>query len=427
MWRQTLCLTLNYVIMAIVTSMWLKGTKQKLGGSVLYQAMGQTRQRELAANVANPRTNSQMEQRTRWANLVNFYRVNSGWMKFAYETKKTNQSEYNKFMSLNVPGARIYLPKSIASQGGCVVDAYQMTQGSLASIEALKSGADWQTNLYLASITDLDENSTVGEVTAQLLPANPALREGDQISFLRFTQMTNSSTGVPFVVVRKYEVLLKANDTRRFFDFMPMEYITFGGTAQVPCIEVVNSGNAGGFLLVLSRTIGGKTFVSSQSIVVANNEAMISAYSSDTARQKAIDSYGESAEPFLTSSTANEDSQAATRLSILGVKINGVTYTPGTRVVVPRLAEGVEVDAIFNQKLPEGAGQIGSISWWKNGNPVKQSLEIDAVTGNTAEFLFPDAPAVEDIILDEVDVSINDEPYRAVFLVFNSDTISGLE
>ena len=69
--------------MAIVTSMWLKGTKQKLGGSVLYQAMGQTRQRELAANVANPRTNSQMQQRTRWANLVNFYRVNAGWMKFA--------------------------------------------------------------------------------------------------------------------------------------------------------------------------------------------------------------------------------------------------------------------------------------------------------------------------------------------------------
>ena len=413
--------------MAIVTSMWLKGTKQKLGGSVLYQAMGQTRQRELAANVANPRTNSQMEQRTRWANLVNFYRVNAGWMKFAYETKKQNQSEYNKFMSLNVPSARIYLPKSIASQGGCVVDAYQMTQGSLASIEVLKSGADWQTNLYMASITDLDENSTVGEVTAQLLPANPALREGDQLSFLRFTQMTNSSTGVPFVVVRKYEVLLKANDTRRFFDFMPMEYITFGGTAQAPCIEVVNSGNAGGFLLVLSSTIGGKTYVSSQSIVVANNDALISAYSSATAKQEAIDSYGDSAEPFLTSSTANQDSQAATRLSILAIRINGVSYTPGTRVVVPSIGEGDVVEAVFNQPLPEGAGQIGSMSWWKNGNPGSQSLAIEGITANVSEFSWPDTAGVEEFILSEVDVSVNDEPYRAVFLVLNSDTISGLE
>ena len=413
--------------MAIVTSMWLKGTKQKLGGSVLYQAMGQTRQRELAANVANPRTQSQMEQRTRWANLVNFYRVNSGWMKFAYETKKQNQSEYNKFMSLNVPSARIYLPKSIASQGGCVVDAYQMTQGSLASIEVLKSGAAWQSNLYLVSATDLDENSTVGEVTAQLLPANPALREGDQLSFLRFTQMTNSSTGVPFVVVRKYEVILKATDTRRFFDFLPEDYITFGGTAQAPCIEVTDSGNAGGFLLVLSRTIGGKTYVSSQSIVVANNEALISAYSSDTARQEAIDSYGESAEPFLTSSTANEDSQAATRPSILEIRIDGVSYTPGTRVVVPRVSPDMTILAVFNQQLPADAGLIGSMSWWKNGNPGEQSLEVGGVTGNIAEFTFPDAASVEDFILSEVDVSVDDEPYRAVFLVLNSDTISGLE
>lgn len=413
--------------MAIVTSMWLKGTKQKLGGSVLYQAMGQTRQRELAANVANPRTNSQMEQRTRWANLVNFYRVNSGWMKFAYETKKQNQSEYNKFMSLNVPSARIYLPKSLASQGGCVVDAYQMTQGSLASIEVLKSGAAWQSNLYLVSATDLDENSTVGEVTAQLLPANPALREGDQLSFLRFTQMTNSSTGVPFVVVRKYEVILKATDTRRFFDFLPEDYITFGGTAQAPCIEVTDSGNAGGFLLVLSRTIGGKTYVSSQSIVVANNEALISAYSSDTARQEAIDSYGESAEPFLTSSTANEDSQAATRPSILEIRIDGVSYTPGTRVVVPRVSPDMTVLAVFNQQLPADAGLIGSMSWWKNGNPGEQSLVVGGVTGNIAEFNFPDAASVENFILSEVDVSIDDEPYRAVFLVLNSDTISGLE
>lgn len=413
--------------MAIVKSMWLQGTKKKLGGSVLYQAMGQTRQRELASEVSNPRTQAQMEQRTRWANLVNFYRANAGWMKFAYETKKTNQSEYNKFMSLNVPSARIYLPKSIASQGGCVVDAYQMTQGSLASIEVVKSGAAWQTNLYMASITDLDENSTVGEVTAQLLPANPALREGDQLSFLRFTQMTNSSTGVPFVVVRKYEVILKANDTRRFFDFMPEDYITFGGTAQAPCIEVTDSGMAGGFILVLSRTIGGKTYVSSQSIIVANNSTLIDAYSSATAIQEAIDSYGESAEPFLTSSTANQDSQAATRLSILSIKVNDVPYTPGTRVVVPKVEDGMAIGAIFNQQLPEGAVVVGKMSWWKNGSRASQSLTAEGVDGNIAQFSYPDVADVEDLILSEVIVSVDDEQYRAVFLVTNEDTIGGLE
>ena len=412
--------------MAIVTSMWLKGTKQKLGGSVLYQAMGQTRQRELAANVANPRTNSQMEQRTRWANLVNFYRANAGWMKFAYETKKQNQSEYNKFMSLNVPSARIYLPKSIASQGGCVVDAYQMTQGSLASVEVVKNGAAWQTNLYLVSATNLDENSTIGEVTAQLLPANPAVREGDQLSFLRFTQMTNTSTGVPFVVVRKYEVILKANDTRRFFDFMPDDYITFGGSAQAPCIEVSDSGNAGGFLLVLSRTIGGKTYVSSQSIVVANNDALISAYSSDTARQEAIDSYGESAEPFLTSSTANEDSQAATRLSILQVKIGDQVYTPGQRAAHVTIDNNTRVEVTFNKPLDESTDE-GNITCWAAGTQYEVGLEEDTYTGNKATFDAHPVSTIEEAVLSDITVNINGVTYRAVFPITNDDTIQGLE
>lgn len=412
--------------MAIVTSMWLKGTKQKLGGSVLYQAMGQTRQRELAANVSNPRTNSQMEQRTRWANLVNFYRVNSGWMRFAYETKKTNQSEYNKFMSLNVPSARIYLPKSIASQGGCVVDAYQMTQGSLASIEVLKSGAAWQTNLYLVSATDLDENSTIGEVTAQLLPANPALREGDQLSFLRFTQMTNSSTGVPFVVVRKYEVILKANDTRRFFDFMPADYITFGGTAQAPCIEVTDSGNAGGFLLVLSRTIGGKTYVSSQSIVVANNGALIGAYSSSTAKQNAIDSYGESAEPFLTSSTANEDSQAAVNPSIVSVNIDDAIYVPGERAHVASLAQ----DAFFGSRL-SNAGDISSVSsikirFYSGGQLIEDNLTEVAYSNGVIEGN-RDGNLYENVVMYDITYETNAGTLRAVFAISNEDTIDGLE
>ena len=413
--------------MAIVTSMWLKGTKQKLGGSVLYQAMGQTRQRELAVSVANPRTNSQMEQRTRWANLVNFYRANAGWMKFAYETKKQNQSEYNKFMSLNVPSARIYLPKSIASQGGCVVDAYQMTQGSLASVEVLKSGAAWQTNLYLASITELDENSTVGEVAAQLLPQNPALREGDQLSFLRFTQMTNSSTGVPFVVVRRYEVLLKANDTRRFFDFMPADYITFGGSAQAPCIEVSDSGNAGGFLLVLSRTIGGKTYVSSQSIVVANNSALIGAYSSASAKQQAIDSYGESNEPFLTSSTANEDSQAQTRPSVISAKLDGVEYTPGKQAYPLKFTPQSELVLKMSQALTDSGGGVGTLTFWYGGVQRTWVPSGVAIKGNVVTVTFDIDTTYEGVALQDFRFTWDNEEYRAVWGVPNEATIQGLE
>lgn len=404
----------------------MTNTKKKLGGTVLYQAMGQTRQRELAASVSNPRTQSQMETRTRWANLVNFYRANASWMKFAYETKKTNQSEYNKFMSLNVPSARIYLPKSLANQGACIVDAYQMTQGSLPSIEVLKNGNVWQTNIYVTNAEQLDENATIGEVTQVILPANPGMREGDQLSFLRFTQMTNASTGVPFVIVRKYEVILKANDTRRFYDFMPVEYIGWGGTASNQCIEVTDSGNAGGFLLVLSRTIGGKTFVSTQSIIVANNSALIDAYSSDSAKQTAIDSYGESNEPFLSSSTADEDSQAATRLAVLSISYKGTRYTVGQRADISHLGGGDTIATYFNQPFG-GEVDIVRLRYWKNGQLNEMALEDASGDEAVIEAMTPAATNLDNITLHDITVTIHDEVYRGVFSITNADTIGGLE
>lgn len=413
--------------MSIVNNMWLRGSKKRLGGSVLYQAMGQTRQRELAAEVRNPRTQSQMAQRVKWANLVNFYRANASWMKFAYETKKTNQSDYNKFMSLNVANSRIYLPKSIASQGGCIVDAYVMTQGSLASIEILAAQNNWQTNVYTPGLLEGVTTYTVGEVSRAILGANPAIHEGDQLSFIRFTQQTNSVTGVPYVVVRKYEVIINSNDLRMFFDFMPDGIVDFGGAVGSEAMVIKNTGNAGGFLMCLSRTVGGKTFVSTQSIIVANNSTLIEAYSSDAALQAAIDSYGESEEPFLTSTTADLDTQAATGASILSVNINEAVGIPGQRFANVSFIGGDPVIINFNKNMG-GQVQNGSVSYWKDGIKSESALDIDELAGNQVSATFQEESLnVAGAVIDSVYITIDGVDYRAAFLVLNSDTIGGLE
>lgn len=407
--------------------MWLRGSKKRLGGSVLYQAMGQTRQRELAAEVRNPRTQSQMAQRVKWANLVNFYRANKSWMKFAYETKQTNQSDYNKFMSLNVANSRIYLPKSIANQGGCVVDAYVMTQGSLASIEILAAQNNWQTNVYTPGLLEGVTTYTVGEVSRAILGANPAIHEGDQLSFIRFTQQTNSVTGVPYVVVRKYEVIINSNDLRLFFDFMPDGIVDFGGAVGSEAMVIKNTGNAGGFLMCLSRTVGGKTFVSTQSIIVANNSALIDAYSSSAALQAAIDSYGESEEPFLTSTTADMDTQAAVGGSIVSVSINEVIGTPGQRYTPGPFGGGDEITVTFSKDM-SGTVANASIEGYNGGQKFDFPLSLDEVAGNKVVLVvngqveIPESPVIDSIYL-----TLDGVDYRAAFAVRNEDTIEGLE
>lgn len=399
----------------------------RLGEQVFYVVNGETRARKLAAKVNNPRTAQQMEQRTKWANLVNFYRANRDWMKYAFENKKRNQSDYNKYMSLNVANSRIYLPKSFANQGACVVDAYTMTQGSLPSIETTKTSTGWATNLYLTDANALPENPTIGEVTRQLLAANPALREGDQISFIRLSQQTNPVTGVPYVVVRKYEVILNSSSVKFFYDYMPIDYIVFDGGANPNCIEVNDSGNAGGFLMILSRTISGKTYVSSQNIVVANNTALIEAYSSSNAQQAAIDSYGESAEPFLTSTTANVDSQAATGNSIVSVKVNGVEYAPGTIAYPVDLGTSNSVVVRFSQSLGNGGAGEHALSIMKGGQIGTIESTTATRSGNTLTITFTAEEGIEDVALYDLVSGLDGDSYRAVWLVPNEATVGGLE
>lgn len=413
--------------MAIVNNFYLRNQKKKLAGAVYYQAMGQTRSRELRTEISNPRTQAQMEQRTKWANLVNFYRVNAPWMKYAYETKARNQSEYNKFMSLNVPNARIYIPKSFASQGACIVDAYQMTQGSLPSIEVQKTTNGWSSNLYLGTNWNLPVTATIGEVTRELLLNNPALREGDQISFIRLTQQTNSNSGVPFVVVRKYEVILNSNDLRPFYDFMPRGYIVKDDEGVPSSLGVRDSGNAGGFLLILSRTISGKTYVSSQSIIVANNSAMIDQYSSAAAQQAAIDSYGESADAFLTSTTAGENDQAAVTPSIVGVSIDGVERTIGGVVYPVGDWSGAAVRIRLSQ-APEGSLGRCTMNLVLAGQEAELTLQDKQLDGTLITASLPDEWGdLDNAALADIYVEVGGQKMRAAFTVPNEATQGGLE
>lgn len=413
--------------MAIVNNFYLRNQKKKLAGAVYYQAMGQTRSRELRTEISNPRTQAQMEQRTKWANLVNFYRVNAPWMKYAYETKKRNQSEYNKFMSLNVPNARIYIPKSFASQGACIVDAYQMTQGSLASIEITEQGDQFKSNINIGNSLQLLSTTTVAEFTQAVLVANPAMREGDQLSFIRLTQQVNSNSGVPFVVVRKYEVILNSNDFRPFYDFMPEDYIVNDGIDGGGVLAVVNSGNAGGFLLILSRTISGKTYVSTQSIIVANNSALISQYSSAAARQTAIDSYGESEDAFLTSTTADENEQAAVTPSIVAVSVDGVARNVGEAFYPAGDLGGAPVRVQLSQPVSDTLSGM-SIKLYRAGQEATLNLTSTSLSGNIATGNIPDNfSAYENWAVSDIFLEIGDATYRAPFSIPNEATISGLE
>lgn len=411
--------------MAIVSSMWLKGAKKRLGGTVIYQAMGQTRQRELAAEVSNPRTESQMGQRVKWANLVNLYRANRSWMKYAYETKKSNQSEYNKFMSLNVADSRIYLTKPVANAGGCVVDTYIITQGSLPSIEFVST-----TNDYFRSNIELETGAilrgiSVKEFSDMVVELNPAIRYGDQLSFIRMTQMTNASTGVPYVVVREYEVIISTNNLQPLGDYLPLDYITTWGGEETFLAVGTATGRSGGFAMILSRTISGKTYVSSQRIIPVAMDAYIEAFGTQAALQTAIESYGVSEDAFLSSTYASQDNQAPTMLAMLSAStdIDNEIRTAGSHFLVGGTAAGDRFIVNFNGEIPSAPTQM-KVSTTK-GDVI---LEDIGKSGSSAYGVVPEnAPDITNAAVYYISAVVDSSEYRIGFLVRNEDTIEGIE
>lgn len=367
--------------MAIIDNFWLKGARKKLGGAVIYEAMSETRARALATKVHNPRTEAQMYTRVKWANLVDFYRLNSSWMKYAYENKKRNQTEYNRFMQLNVRPSDIYLTKQEAEEGSCVVNNYIMTQGSLQSITYTDQGTYIQTNLFLADDSKLTAESSVAEWSNELIANNPGLEYGDQLSFMRYTQMVNQNTGSPYAILRKYEFIISEENLQPLSDFWPTDILAIRKIEGNSVITVNHTGNAGGILIILSRTIKGKTYVSTQAILPVDNDDMIESYSSQRQYNAAVESYGSTPDAFLDSKAADPASNTPIELNILAVNIDGTNYTDKQYLGALQTYVGKKMVIKFNKEIDGTASKVSIVVGENGENGIAQTNT--ETTGNT--------------------------------------------
>lgn len=414
--------------MAIVKTGNMYGQVGRLGQDVYYTAYGETRSRTLAAAVTNPRTVSQMNQRVKWANLVNLYRVLQPMMKYAFETKSKNQSEYNKWMSLNVTNSRIYLTKQFASFGSCVVDNYYITQGSLPSIEFIQNGTSFISNIILDDGTEGPSGMDVNELSLNILRNNPGIREGDQLSLIQLTQMTNPTTGAPYVLMRKYEMLISRTDTRPVEDFFPANVLDSTEATEDCRLQCNFQNTTGGFAMILSRTTGGKTFVSTQKILTYGNSSIIAQYSSLAALNAAIRSYGESVDAFLSTATANYANGAAIYNSIVRVTFGSVSKVPGESFVLPRPLEGIIVVIEGSRPFEETSGII-EIEGIQNGNPFVLNADDLLVDGALATLTTSPAawgPSAGGQVT-KIRLTVGSNIYEASFPIPYEDPIQGLE
>lgn len=272
----------------------------KLGSMVFYRAKGEQRTRTYVKTVANPKTVSQMTQRTQLSNLVAMYRIVKILLVKAFPNKKPNQSDYNAFVSRNLNRVPIYITKEMAADQGCVVAPYQVTDGSIAPIDVTGTGINAVTNLFVGDAFVIDATTTVGALSQALIANNQDIVAGMQLSYVSIIQTQSVQTGYPTCTGNYYKMVIDPTSTRKVYSDLPKQAVAVIGGFLGHGEYVAD----GAFCWILSeKDAKGALNVSPQRLIVTSDD-LYAAYSDAAARDAAGMSYGEAPDPFLNPTSA---------------------------------------------------------------------------------------------------------------------------
>lgn len=326
-------------------------TTGKLGSMVFYRAGGEQRTRTYVKTVRNPKTYSQIEQRSQLANIVNLYRVLNVVLEKSFADKKPKQSDYNAFVSRNLNKVRLYFTKEMAAKQACVVAPYQITSGSIATIELTGVGDDAVTNIGLGARFEITEGTTVGEFSRAILKNNVDIIEGMALSYVSVIQHSGGIDYPPTATANYYQVTIDSTSDKLLYSVMPEQAVAVVNGFLAHGAHVAT----GGFAWILSKKDeNGKLQVSSQSLVI-NDDETYTYYSSSQAREDAILSYGGQPDAFLTPGQKIA-SQLDAPASVSSLSVGGKLVTNITQRIA-NLTVGTEIK-INGTRLDMGAMSI---------------------------------------------------------------------
>lgn len=345
----------------------------KVGSLVFSRRLGQQVTRPYNAQVRNPKTRAQMTRRIKWANIINMWRLMKPLIQMGMQNRKTSQSDYNKFVSLNINKSEAFLLKEEARQGATLLAPYIITSGSLG-VRSMRSAA--VTDIAVGTI-DL-ASATIGQLSSAIITSNQGFQVGDQISVFALGQ--DLINGIPQVLPNAFKFLLtEQSDDTPAIDaievFGSLAPAVEGGFLSFEFAGVEYSAYAGA--VVQSRLLGDGGLAVSDSRLVVDFEVDGVQQSRNpyaATQSEALASYGYNADAFLSPASAGE---VVPLPSISAVTINGEAVDNGGRFT---MGSGGSVSVVMTGKnLLLGAPVVTY-----NNKAVNVSVESD--TRATAQF-----------------------------------------
>ena len=231
------------------------------------------------------RSEKQATTRLQMANLLANFRLYSGKLAEAFESKKAGLTDANMFVSANWGHVPVYLTRSMRIQGACVLADNLFCIGSIEPIGyALNAAGRLVSNLHLG--IEIGATTTVAQFSSALMSAADCWREGDQLTFFMGTQYVGVDE-LPRANMRAQRVILSLDDQKKLWDVVTSDgFSTVDGYLATGMVL-----SEMGCAWVHSRSENnGATKVSTQRLVVVSD--ILPQYQTYQAMKAAADSYG---------------------------------------------------------------------------------------------------------------------------------------
>ena len=176
----------------------------KIGNTVVSIVRGQRIEKAYQPVVNNPRTDAQMKQRARFANVVKFYKnATAQFFRFAFEDRKQTESEFNAFMRWNTNDkASILKYEQVKGNFPAVGNNYILTAGSLGEISYAYGN---QSILYLPLPSLAATKNNIGELSTALM-SDFNLEAGDIVTLVKVATSVSSLTQANPTLLPKWTI-----------------------------------------------------------------------------------------------------------------------------------------------------------------------------------------------------------------------------
>ena len=272
--------------MAKFSSTLIEEASGKLGNNLVMRktAKGQILAKAPKKASQPRRSEKQANTRLQMANLLANFRLYSGKLQEAFESKKAGVSDANMYVSVNWGYQPVYMTRQMRIQGCCVLADNMFSTGSIAPIGYALVDGKLVSDLYLGSMV-IGEETTVGQLTAAVLANNDLWEEGDQLTCFIGTQLVGAD-GLPRATMKAEKVILNLDDETKLWDVTGSDGFSTKDGYLAGGVVLQNMGMA----WVHSRNNGSQTKVSTQRLVVVSD--VIAQYQTYAAMRAAADSYG---------------------------------------------------------------------------------------------------------------------------------------